>query len=312
MKIKNDENGNEIKEHQMKDTQEDDKQESNDTKSDDTDLKTLTSQEPDQNKAISLESKVLEEKEDRNKKIVSEETDTSTVSIEDAAKPSEDTEDDAQKPSTSINEKQNDELEKDGKKDEESDMEHVAKKPKIEEEKPIVLSPAAKQQIIEKYKFGDATKDRFLKAFFDVLYPRLTGCSDVDKIARISCELVTEISEMDKLKDNAFIRSKIWNLQDKNNVHAKNLYDGKTSAIEYLKLTNEEMKSENLKVKEEKIMEDSLKDSQFAKAQAETDIFKCGRCKNRKTTYYQLQTRSADEPMTTFVTCTVCNKRWKF
>lgn len=28
-------------------------------------------------------------------------------------------------------------------------------------------------------------------------------------------------------------------------------------------------------------------------------------------TYYQLQTRSADEPMTTFVTCLTCNARWK-
>ena len=40
-------------------------------------------------------------------------------------------------------------------------------------------------------------------------------------------------------------------------------------------------------------------------------VFKCGRCKSLKTTYYQLQTRSADEPMTTFVTCTKCDKRWK-
>lgn len=41
-------------------------------------------------------------------------------------------------------------------------------------------------------------------------------------------------------------------------------------------------------------------------------MFKCGKCKSKKTTYYQLQTRSADEPMTTFVTCTNCNNRWKF
>jgi transcription elongation factor S-II len=40
-------------------------------------------------------------------------------------------------------------------------------------------------------------------------------------------------------------------------------------------------------------------------------IFKCGKCKSKKTTYYQMQTRSADEPMTTFVTCVNCNNRWK-
>jgi transcription elongation factor S-II len=41
-------------------------------------------------------------------------------------------------------------------------------------------------------------------------------------------------------------------------------------------------------------------------------IFKCRKCNSKKTTYYQLQTRSADEPMTTYVTCTNCGNRWKF
>lgn len=39
----------------------------------------------------------------------------------------------------------------------------------------------------------------------------------------------------------------------------------------------------------------------------------CSRCKRQtKCDYYQLQTRSADEPMTTFVTCLECDRRWKF
>jgi DNA-directed RNA polymerase subunit M/transcription elongation factor TFIIS len=39
----------------------------------------------------------------------------------------------------------------------------------------------------------------------------------------------------------------------------------------------------------------------------------CSRCKKKaKCTYYQMQTRSADEPMTTFVTCLECDKQWKF
>ena len=42
-----------------------------------------------------------------------------------------------------------------------------------------------------------------------------------------------------------------------------------------------------------------------------TDIFTCGRCHKKECTFYQLQTRSADEPMTTFVTCLNCGKRWK-
>ena len=47
------------------------------------------------------------------------------------------------------------------------------------------------------------------------------------------------------------------------------------------------------------------------KEEAMTDQFKCGRCKSRKCTYYELQTRSADEGMTTFITCINCGNRWK-
>ncbi|KAF8478244.1 transcription factor S-II-domain-containing protein [Gautieria morchelliformis] len=46
--------------------------------------------------------------------------------------------------------------------------------------------------------------------------------------------------------------------------------------------------------------------------EAETDAFQCGRCRQRKTRYFQRQTRSADEPMTIFVTCTNCGNKWKF
>mgnify|MGYP001194569643 CR=1 FL=1 len=42
-----------------------------------------------------------------------------------------------------------------------------------------------------------------------------------------------------------------------------------------------------------------------------TDMYKCGKCGERKCTFYQLQIRSADEPMTTFVTCQSCGKKWK-
>jgi len=41
--------------------------------------------------------------------------------------------------------------------------------------------------------------------------------------------------------------------------------------------------------------------------------FYCSGCKKKsKCDYYQMQTRSADEPMTTFVTCLECDKKWKF
>tara|TARA_B110001469_G_C9643523_1_gene324344 strand:- start:513 stop:1040 length:528 start_codon:yes stop_codon:yes gene_type:complete len=47
------------------------------------------------------------------------------------------------------------------------------------------------------------------------------------------------------------------------------------------------------------------------KPEAMTDTFKCNRCGSRETSYYEVQTRSADEPMTQFITCLNCNARWK-
>ena len=42
-----------------------------------------------------------------------------------------------------------------------------------------------------------------------------------------------------------------------------------------------------------------------------TDRFLCGKCGKRECTYYELQTRSADEPMTIFITCLNCHKHWR-
>ena len=40
-------------------------------------------------------------------------------------------------------------------------------------------------------------------------------------------------------------------------------------------------------------------------------LFQCRKCKKRKTTYYSVQTSSADEPMTNFITCLTCGNKWK-
>lgn len=48
------------------------------------------------------------------------------------------------------------------------------------------------------------------------------------------------------------------------------------------------------------------------KATANIEMF-CRSCKKKsKCDYYQVQTRSADEPMTTFVTCLECDTKWKY
>jgi len=44
---------------------------------------------------------------------------------------------------------------------------------------------------------------------------------------------------------------------------------------------------------------------------AATDMFRCSRCGKRECTYYEMQTRSADEPMTQFIRCLNCGKQWR-
>ena len=42
-----------------------------------------------------------------------------------------------------------------------------------------------------------------------------------------------------------------------------------------------------------------------------TEMFKCTKCGKRQCTYYEMQTRSADEPMTQFIRCLNCGKQWR-
>lgn len=62
------------------------------------------------------------------------------------------------------------------------------------------------------------------------------------------------------------------------------------------------------------LIEDKMKKEKLRyelKPEAMTDMFKCRRCSSRSCTYYEMQTRSADEPMTQFITCLDCNNHWK-
>lgn len=47
------------------------------------------------------------------------------------------------------------------------------------------------------------------------------------------------------------------------------------------------------------------------KPTTETDQFLCNKCKQRKTTFYTMQIRSADEPETSFITCLNCDYSWR-
>jgi len=75
-------------------------------------------------------------------------------------------------------------------------------------------------------------------------------------------------------------------------------------------MTHQELNPERWKTLiDQKIKRDASKFT--TNIQASTDMFTCKKCKSKKCTYYELQTRSADEPATIFITCLDCGKHWK-
>lgn len=82
------------------------------------------------------------------------------------------------------------------------------------------------------------------------------------------------------------------------------------------KMTHKELLSPTIRLQQEQ--EVALIEAKRYNGKRKEDIkdvkgmFRCGRCKTYKTTYTQAQTRSSDEPMTTFVECLNCGNRWKF
>ena len=104
------------------------------------------------------------------------------------------------------------------------------------------------------------------------------------------------------------LRSLILNLKNKEVLDR--LLSKSIKAHEFIYMSHQELRPDlwDVLLEEKKIKDEN---KYTPKIEASTDNFVCGKCKSKKCTYYQLQTRSADEPMTTFVTCLDCGNRFK-
>ena len=73
------------------------------------------------------------------------------------------------------------------------------------------------------------------------------------------------------------------------------------------------MKSEQQRAEEKRIAKENMDKAMVAQeVKSVSTSLQCGKCNQRKVSYSQAQTRSADEPMTTFCECLNCGNRWKF
>jgi transcription elongation factor S-II len=101
-----------------------------------------------------------------------------------------------------------------------------------------------------------------------------------------------------KNKQNALLRSQVLG--------------GEVTADKLVNMTAEQLMSEAQRKQDEEMEKENIKKAQAPMVEKSiSDSLQCGNCKQKKVSYTQAQTRSADEPMTTFCECMNCGKRWK-
>jgi transcription elongation factor S-II len=110
------------------------------------------------------------------------------------------------------------------------------------------------------------------------------------------------------------IRSLFQNLKNKSNPKLRiRILSGEISAQRFVTMSHEEMKSRQQKEMDSKIAKENMNNAMVAQEEKSVSTsLECGKCHQKKVSYSQAQTRSADEPMTTFCECLHCGNRWKF
>ena len=169
-------------------------------------------------------------------------------------------------------------------------------------------------------ELGDPLRDRTRELLAEALalcvgdsgvYASRADCaSTAVAVERAMANKWTDVGKEYKAK----FRQLAFNLKDPKNPDLRaQVADGLIDPASLLELAPEQLASAERRSENEAIREHATNEAvRGQRKEASTDAFKCGKCKQRKCTYYQLQTRSADEPMTTFVTCVNCDNRWKF
>lgn len=178
-------------------------------------------------------------------------------------------------------------------------------------------SPLTNSTLHPLYHTGDSVRDKCVEMIAAAL-----KCDDDYKQFGINCEqkaveIEDYIYKEGKATDMKYrnrVRSRISNLKDPKNPNLRrNVLCGAISAERIAAMTSEEMASDELKELRSTLTQEAIREHQMAKTSGtQTDFFQCGKCKKKNCTYNQVQTRSADEPMTTFVLCNECGNRWKF
>uniref|UniRef100_A0A3Q1GE67 Transcription elongation factor n=1 Tax=Acanthochromis polyacanthus TaxID=80966 RepID=A0A3Q1GE67_9TELE len=172
----------------------------------------------------------------------------------------------------------------------------------------------APNTLINTFPRAPSTSDSIRLKCREMLANALQTGDDYIAIGADCDELGAQIEEnILYMKYKNRVRSRISNLKDMKNPNLRRtVLCGSVTPERMAKMTAEEMASDELKEMRKNLTKEAVRDHQMATTGGtQTDLFTCGKCKGKSCTYTQVQTRSADEPMTTFVFCNQCGNRWK-
>lgn len=160
----------------------------------------------------------------------------------------------------------------------------------------------------------DPSRSRSIGAIYGAVALETTLPSE--EILKVCVDIEEAVFEKYQLTDNYRnqLRALIMGIKNKNNTQLRNnILNRSIKAEELAIMKSKDLAPPTLQKEFKQLHEKNLFDAQGAvEKRAVTDRFVCGKCKQREVSYYQMQTRSADEPLTTFCTCEKCGNRWKF
>ena len=186
-------------------------------------------------------------------------------------------------------------------------------------EKPTFTVPPEqrdyKQDKVDIKRTSQPTRDSCI----GLIYNGLCFLSTSAPASIITCAVAVENAAFEALgpeTNDAYkskIRSLFQNLKNKSNSALRQgVLSGEISPDRFVRMTHEELKSAERRAEDEKLANENMREAMVPQAERSvSSSLQCGKCHQRKVSYSQAQTRSADEPMTTFCECTVCGKRWK-
>ena len=193
-----------------------------------------------------------------------------------------------------------------------AEVEVVDSPPKVH--RPVI--DVDEQEYVVAHPTGDKVRDKVRVLLATSLCPK--GENGDASAAKIVANAI-EQAMFDKFKGAGTpwkqkYRTLNFNIKDPKNRRLRaSLLNHSIAPSQLVEMSNEELANDELRKEREKVQEKLTRDAMpFNKQAASTNMFKCRKCQQRKCTYYQMQTRSADEPLTTFVQCVNCNNRWRF